>query len=120
MRCDRRNGERVPVRRGDGLTGMWSVIITELKPGGYSPILAGSSYIRIIGWNSDGTVDPRGIRTYSPHEDPKAEHGGDLTCLYATGEMVRLPVSVKEIAADQQLVVVRVRKEPAPAPPIRA
>jgi len=110
IQYDMRKGERVPVPGGDGITGMWSVISTELKPGGYTPILAGNSYIQIVGWKADGTVDPRGILTYSQHEDPNAEHGGDLTRLYAKGEMVKLPFTEKEIAADKQLKVLRVRQ----------
>ncbi len=110
IQFDLRNGERIPVPGGDGIAGMWSVISTELKPGGYTPILAGNSYIQIVGWKADGTVDPRGILTYSQHEDPNAEHGGDLTRLYAKGEMVKLPFTEKEIAADKQLKVLRVRQ----------
>jgi len=110
IQYEMRNGERLPVPGGDGFAGMWSVISTELKPGGYTPIIAGNSYIQIVGWTADGTVDPRGILTYSQNEDPNAEHGGDLTKLYAKGEMVKLPFSEKEIAADRQLKVVRVRQ----------
>jgi len=105
-----RNGERVPIPGGDGLAGMWSVISAELKPGGYSPIIAGNSYIQIIGWKADGTVDPRGILTYSQHEDPNTEHGGDLTRVYAKGEMIKLPFSEAEIAADKQLKVLRLKQ----------
>ncbi len=110
IQYDMRNGERVPIPGGEGFSGTWSVIITELKPGGYTPIIAGNSYIQIVGWKADGTVDPRGILTYSQNEDPNAEHGGDLTRLYSKGDLVKLPFSEKEIAADKKLTVVRVRE----------
>lgn len=105
-----RKGERVPIPGGAGGTGMWSVITTELKPGGYSPIIHGNSYIQVVGWKADGTVDPRGILTYSQHEDPNTEHGGDLTRLYSKGEMIRLPFSEADIIADKNLRVVRLKQ----------
>ena len=89
---------------------MWSVITTDLKPGGYSPIIHGNSYIQVVGWKADGTVDPRGILTYSQHEDPNAEHGGDLTRLYSKGEMIRLPFTEADIRADRNLRVLRLRQ----------
>lgn len=110
VQYEMRNGERIPIPGGSGGTGMWSVITAELTPGGYSPIIHGNSYIQVVGWTADGTVDPRGILTYSQHEDPNAEHGGDLTRLYSKGEMIRLPFSEADILADKKLRVVRVKQ----------
>ncbi|MCA2995145.1 MAG: hypothetical protein ING97_09385, partial [Gemmatimonas sp.] len=53
---------------------------------------------------------PRGILTYSQHEDPNTEHGGDLTRLYSKGEMIRLPFSEADIIADKNLRVVRLKQ----------
>jgi len=110
VQYEMRNNERIPIPGGAGGTGMWSVITTELKPGGYSPIIHGNSYIQVVGWKADGTVDPRGILTYSQHEDPNTEHGGDLTRLYSKGEMIKLPFTEADIVADKQLRVVRVKQ----------
>ncbi len=110
IQYEERGGERVPIPGGDGLTGMWSVISSELKPNGYSPIIAGNSYIQVIGWTKDGTVDPRGILTYSQSEDPNAPHGGDLTQLYSKGQMIKLPFAEKDIAADKNLKTLRLRQ----------
>lgn len=110
VQYEMRQGERIPIPGGAGGTGMWSVITTELKPGGYSPIIHGNSYIQVVGWKADGTVDPRGILTYSQHEDPNTEHGGDLTRLYSKGEMIRLPFAEADIVADRNLRVVRLKQ----------
>ncbi len=110
IQYDLRNGERVPIPGGDGFSGMWSVISAELRPGGYSPILAGNSYMQIVGWTADGIVDPRGMLSYSQHEDPNTAHGGDLTRLYARGEMITLPFRDADIAADANLRTVRIRQ----------
>lgn len=105
-----RNGERVPIPGGDGIAGMWSVISADLTPRGYTPIVAGNSYIQIVGWSADGAVQPRGVLTYSQHEDPNAPHGGDLTRVYARGELVSLPFTEREILADPKLKVLRLRQ----------
>jgi acyl-homoserine-lactone acylase len=110
IQYDLRNGERIPIPGGDGTTGMWSVISSELTPRGYTPILQGNSYMQIVGWTKEGRVEPRGILSYSQHEDPNAPHGGDLTRLYSKGQMIALPFTEKEIVADAQLRVLRLRQ----------
>ena len=105
-----RNGEHIPIPGGDGLTGMWSVISSELKPNGYTPILAGNSYIQVIGWTKEGRVDPRGILTYSQSDDPASPHYADLTRLYSKGEMVKLPFYEKDIRGDKNLKTLRIRE----------
>jgi acyl-homoserine-lactone acylase len=110
IQYEMRNGERVPIPGGDGLAGMWSVITTDLTPRGYSPIVAGNSYIQVVGWSAAGAVQPRAVLTYSQHEDPNAPHGGDLTRVYSKGELVALPFTEQEIQKDPQLKVLRLRQ----------
>lgn len=110
IQYEERNGERIPIPGGDGLGGMWSVISAELTPNGYSPILAGNSYIQVVGWSADGRVQPRGVLTYSQHEDPNAPHGGDLTREYSKRTLVPLPFTEREILSDPQLKVLRIRQ----------
>jgi acyl-homoserine-lactone acylase len=110
IQWDDRNGERIPIPGGDGFTGMWSVISSELTKNGYSPILAGNSYIQVIGWNADGTVNPQGILTYSQSDDPASPHFGDLTKLYSAGQWIRFPFYEKDIVADKNLKTLRLRE----------
>jgi acyl-homoserine-lactone acylase len=105
-----RNGEHIPIPGGDGATGMWSVITTELKKDGYTPIITGNSYIQVIGWNADGTIDARGILTYSQSEDPASPHSADFTKLYSAGQWATLPFYEKDIAADKNLKTLRLRQ----------
>jgi acyl-homoserine-lactone acylase len=110
IQYDTRNGERIPVPGGDGQSGMWSVISTELRKDGYSPIVAGNSYIQVVGWNSDGTLDARGILTYSQSDNPASPHYADQTRLYAQGQWLRLPFYEKDIVADKNLKTLRLRQ----------
>jgi len=103
-------GARIPIPGGDGGTGMWSVISAQLRPEGYTPILAGNSYIQVVGWTADGRVDPRGILTYSQSDDPASPHSVDQTRLYAQGQFIRLPFHEAEILADKNLKTVRIRE----------
>jgi acyl-homoserine-lactone acylase len=110
VQYEMRGGERIAIPGGDGFTGMWSVITTELKSGGYSPIVHGNSYIQIVGWTSQGELDARGILTYSQSDNPASPHSGDQTRLYSAGKMIRLPFTEREIASDPALRTVRLRE----------
>jgi acyl-homoserine-lactone acylase len=110
IQYEQRGGERVPIPGGDGFTGMWSVITTDLKPAGYTPIIHGNSYIQIVGWTPEGMVDARGTLTYSQSDDPASPHSGDLTRLYAKGQLVPLPFAEKDIAADPKLRTLRLKQ----------
>ena len=107
VQFEERNGEHIPIPGGDGQSGMWSVISAELKPKGYTPILAGNSYIQVVSWTADGRVDPRGILTYSQSEDSASPHYADQTKLYSQGQWLKLPFHEKDIVADKNLRTLR-------------
>jgi acyl-homoserine-lactone acylase len=103
-----RNGERIPIPGGEGWAGMWSMIVSELRPeAGYTPIVHGNSYVQVVGWNPDGTLDARAMLAYSQSDDPGSPHYADLTRLYSRGEWIRLPFTDEEIAADPNLFTLR-------------
>jgi acyl-homoserine-lactone acylase len=105
IQFEQRNDERIPIPGGDGGAGMWSVITTQFQPDtGYSPIQHGNSYIQIIGWDSDGRVDPRAILTYSQSEDPRSPHFADQTRVYSQSQWLRLPFYEEDIVSDPNLV----------------
>ena len=89
---------------------MWSVITTELKPTGYTPIIHGNSYIQVVDWTAAGDLDARGILTYSQSDDPASPHAGDFTRHYAKNQMVRLPFHERDILADKNLRSFRLRQ----------
>ncbi|MFN9453984.1 MAG: penicillin acylase family protein [Gemmatimonadota bacterium] len=72
-------------------------------------------YIQIVGWSAEGAVEARGIVTYSQSDDPDSPHFGDLTRLFSKGQMIRLPFTEAEIAADPALRSVRLRQERRPS-----
>ncbi len=110
IQYDMRGSERIPIPGGQGGTGMWSVITTDLTPKGYTPIIHGNSYIQIVGWSAEGAVEARGIVTYSQSDDPDSPHSGDFTRMYSKGQLVRLPFTDAEIAADPVLRTRRLRQ----------
>ena len=110
IQYDEKNGERIPIPGGEGGTGMWSVITTELKKDGYTPILHGNSYIQVVGWTADGAVDPRGILTYSQSDNPASPYFADQTRLYSKGQWLRLPFYEKDIVADKNLRTLRLKQ----------
>jgi acyl-homoserine-lactone acylase len=83
---------------------MFSMIVADLhKDKGYTPIVAGNSYIQVISWDAEGDLDPRGILTYSQSQEPESPHYADQTRLYSSGEWVRFPFTEEEISADPNL-----------------
>jgi acyl-homoserine-lactone acylase len=100
-----RNGKRIPVPGGPGRHGMFSYINTGFTPGeGYTPIVAGNSYIQVVTWDESGAPDASGILTYSQSPEPDSPHYADQTQLYADGEWVDLPFTEEEILGDPNLV----------------
>ena len=99
-----RNGDKIPIPGAPGSTGMFSYIISKLSKGeGYTPIIAGNSYIQVISWDEAGDLQSRGMLTYSQSPEPESPHYSDLTELYSRGEWIDFPFSEEEILADPNL-----------------
>jgi acyl-homoserine-lactone acylase len=107
IQFEERNGERIPIPGGEDFAGMWSLTHSELGPGGYTPVTYGNSWIQVVGWNSDGSIDARGLLTHSQSEDPASPHHADQTRLYAEGRWLRLPFREEDILADPNLQTLR-------------
>ena len=87
---------------------MFSMIVADLKPDqGYTPIVHGNSYVQVISWDKDGQLDARGILTYSQSEESDSPHYSDQTELYSRGEWLKFPFADAEIAADPNLISLR-------------
>lgn len=99
-----RNGSRIAIPGGSGDAGMWSLIAARLASGkGYTPIIAGNSYIQVVSWDEDGNVRARGMLTYSQSAEPESPHYADLTELYSGGDWIDFPFTDAEIRADANL-----------------
>lgn len=106
-----RNGERIPVPGGPGPHGVFSLINAGLTDGrGYTPIRSGNSYVQVVSWSEDGTLDARGILTYSQSPDPASPHYADQTRIYSEGGWLNLPFTEAEILADPNLRSITVRE----------
>lgn len=99
-----RNGKKIPVPGGQGWAGMFSMIMSDLSADkGYTPIIHGNSYIQVVSWDEQGTVQPTAMLTYSQSPEPESAHYSDLTEIYANGGWIDLPFTDAEIEADPNL-----------------
>lgn len=99
-----RNGRKIGIPGGLGTNGMFSAITAPLKPGlGYTPVTTGNSWIQVVTWDDDGAVDARGILAYSQSEESDSPYSADQTELYSQSQLLKLPFTESEIAADPHL-----------------
>ena len=108
----RRNGSRIPIPGAPGRHGMFSYIVSNFSGSeGFTPIIAGNSYIQIISWDEDGGLHARGMLTYSQSPESDSAHYSDLTELYSRGEWIDLPFTEEEIRADPDYRSIRLQGE---------
>jgi acyl-homoserine-lactone acylase len=109
VQFDVRNGQVIPIHGGSGTSGVYNAITTLTNPVagvGYTPILAGSSYIQAVTFTPSGP-DARAIVTYSQSTDPANPHHADMTDLYSNYGWVKMPFAEGEIRRDPNLKVLR-------------
>lgn len=98
-----RNGEKIGIPGGLGDAGMFSNIYAPLAEGkGYTPVVAGNSYIQVVSWDEENNPDVAGVLTYSQSQQPGSPHYSDQTKLYSRGEWVEFPFTEQEIEQDVQ------------------
>lgn len=96
-----RNGEKIGIPGGSGRSGMFSNISARLEKGsGYTPVIAGNSYIQVVTWDKNGNPDARVILTYSQSQEPESPHYADQTRLYSEGRWIKLPFMEDDIARE--------------------
>ncbi len=99
-----RNGKKIPIPGGQGWAGMFSMIMSDLSADkGYTPIIHGNSYIQVISWDEEGTLEPTAMLTYSQSPEPESNYYSDLTEIYAEGGWITLPFAEADIEADPNL-----------------
>lgn len=98
-----RNGEKIGIPGGLGQAGMFSNIYAPLREGeGFTPVVAGNSYIQVVTWDEENNPDVAGILTYSQSQQPGSPHYADQTKLYSRGKWVEFPFTEEEIQGDLQ------------------
>ena len=95
------NGEKIGIPGGNGRAGMFSVISARFNAdnGGYTPIVAGNSYIQSVTWNEDGSPNARAILTYSQSPEPDSPFYADQTKIYSQSGWIEMPFTDEQIAA---------------------
>ena len=101
VQFETRNGERIGIPGGDGRAGMFSVISAsfDADKGGYTPIVAGNSYIQSVTWAEDGSPRARAILTYSQSPEADSDYYADQTKIYSRSEWIDMPFTDEQIAA---------------------
>ena len=112
VQFDIRNGERIPIHGGSGVSGVYNAISpSALVPNaGYTPILAGSSYIQSVTFTHQGP-EARAVLTYSESTDPANPHFADMTKLFSNYGWVDLPFSEHDIRRDPNLKTLHLHEE---------
>lgn len=112
VQFDTRNGQAIPIHGGSGGSGVWNAITTgAIVPNvGYTPILAGSSYIQAVTFRPSGP-DAHAILTYSQSSDPANPHYADMTKLYSQYGWVKLPYAEGEMRQDPGFTAVTVSEK---------
>jgi acyl-homoserine-lactone acylase len=112
VQFDLRNGERIPVHGGSGVSGVYNAITpSALVPNaGSTPILGGSSYIQSVTFSPSGP-EARAVVTYSQSTDPASPNYADQTRLFSNYGWVTLPFAEGEIRRDPNLKVLKLREK---------
>jgi len=112
VQFDLRNGERIPIHGGSGTSGVYNAMAPAgLVPNaGYTPIVAGSSYIQSVTFTRSGP-DARAVLTYSESTDPANPHYADMTKLFSTYGWVKMPFAEGDIRRDPNLEVLKLSEK---------
>jgi acyl-homoserine-lactone acylase len=120
IQFDERNGERIPIHGGSGVSGVYNAMQAYPPPGGaswqvwpnkgYAPIAAGSSYIQAVTFRPNGP-DVRAIVTYSVSTDPESPHYADMTKLFSSYGWIDLPFKEGDIRRDPNLEVLKLHEK---------
>jgi acyl-homoserine-lactone acylase len=112
VQFDTRNGERIPVHGGSGVSGVYNAITpSALVPNtGNTPILGGSSYIQSVTFSPSGP-EARAVVTYSQSTDPANPNYADQTRLFSNYGWVTLPFAEGDIRRDPNLTVLKLREK---------
>jgi acyl-homoserine-lactone acylase len=98
-----KKGEKIGIPGGSH-PNTFSNITAQLTPGkGYTPIIAGNSWMQVVTWTDTGEVDARGILSYSQSEENDSPYVVDQTQLYSRKQWLKLPFTETQITADPQL-----------------
>lgn len=94
-----RNGVRIPIHGGTNAEGVLNIINAPFVAGvGYPNVVSGSSWIQATEYTHHGPVS-HGVLTYSLSTNADSPHYADMTKLFSKGQMVNLPFSARDVAA---------------------
>jgi len=109
LQTHRMGGEEVPVPGND--RNVLNMIVAPPGPGGYGPVVHGTSYVQIVGFDDEGPVADA-VLLYGQSTDPASSHYHDqLRELWLEGSWLRLPYAPEEIG-DREVRSVQLRDGP--------
>jgi acyl-homoserine-lactone acylase len=107
---EQRGGERIPIHGGPGTLGLFNAINVVWDPkAGYPNVPHGSSFVQVVGFNGTPCPDAKTILTYSLSANPASPYFSDQTRMFSRKEWVTTRFCEKDILADPDLKVTRLR-----------
>ena len=101
--------QRLPIPGGNSMSGMISIVDSELAQNGHAAPVAGNSWLQVVSWNQQNQVEAHGLLVYSQSDDPDSPHHADMTALYAKHAWLRLPFADAQIAAEPAVSTLRLQ-----------
>jgi acyl-homoserine-lactone acylase len=98
---------KVPLHGGPDGEGVLNALEgVGLGSDGYAAVGGGTDYLQLVRWESGKPVASV-VLAHGQSDDPKSPHFSDQLALYSGKQLVRLPYTEAEIAADPQLRTLR-------------
>lgn len=101
VQFDARGENAIPLHGGDGNLGVYGAMNADLRPGGYTHIRSGNSYLQAVTWNHGSCPVAYTVLAHSQSADPRSPHYRDQTALYSRRAWQRFPFCRSQIAAAQ-------------------
>jgi acyl-homoserine-lactone acylase len=98
---------KVPLHGGPDGEGVLNALEgVDLGSEGYAAVGGGTDYLQLVRWESGRPVADV-VLAHGQSDDPRSPHFSDQLSLYSSKQLVRLPYTEAEIAADPQLTTLK-------------
>ena len=97
-----RGETRIPIHGGDGNMGAYGAISAGLRPGGYTDVHAGNTYIVAVTWDNTNCPIAHTVLVPGQSDNPASRYYRDQTRLYSAKRWTRFPYCEATIARTQR------------------
>ena len=97
-----RRETRIPIHGGDGNMGVYGAISAGLRPGGYTDVSAGNSYIVAVTWANTSCPIAHTVLVPGQSDNPASRYYRDQARLYSAKRWTRFPYCEATIVRTQR------------------